>query len=131
MECMKAKRGHSKLAGLHSSGRYVRPFDTLSWDLQDLGKAAETTKGKNRYLLTVMCEFSSFPELYAIPDKKAESMADCLIYLCLRWGKPSCIWSGYDAEIKNEVVARVCDYLEVAQVFTSPRKEANRPTKNC
>ena len=121
MECMKAKRGHSKLAGLHSSRRYVRPFDTLSWDLQDLGKAAETTNGKNRYLLTVLCEFTSFPELYALPDKTAESMANCLVDYCLRWGKPTCIWSGYDAEIKNEVVARVCNYLEVAQVFTTPR----------
>ena len=105
MECMQAKRAHSKLGGLHSSRRYTRPFDTLSWDLQDLGKASETTFGKNRYLLTVLCEFTSFPELYSLPDKTAEAIADCLVDYCLRWGKPSCIWSGHDAEIKNEVVA--------------------------
>ena len=57
MECMQAKRAHSKLGGLHSSRRYTRPFDTISWDMQDLGKASETTHGKNRYLLTVLCEF--------------------------------------------------------------------------
>jgi hypothetical protein len=121
MECMQAKRAHSKLGGLHSSRRYTRPFDTLSWDLQDLGKASETTYGKNRYLLTVLCEFTSFPELYSLPDKTAEAIADCLVDYCLRWGKPSCIWSGHDAEIKNEVVERVCAYLEIHQVFTSPR----------
>jgi site-specific DNA-cytosine methylase len=121
MECMQAKRAHSKLGGLHSSRRYTRPFDTISWDMQDLGKASETTHGKNRYLLTVLCEFTSFPELYSLPDKTAESIADCLVDYCLRWGKPSCIWSGHDAEIKNEVVKRVCAYLEIHQVFTSPR----------
>ena len=121
MECMQAKRAHSKLGGLHSSRRYTRPFDTISWDMQDLGKASETTHGKNRYLLTVLCEFSSFPELYSLPDKTAEPIADCLVDYCLRWGRPSCIWSGHDAEIKNEVVKRVCAYLEIHQVFTSPR----------
>jgi hypothetical protein len=40
--------------------------DSLSWDMQDLGRAAETTYGKNRYLLTVMCEFTSFVELYML-----------------------------------------------------------------
>ena len=68
-----------------------------------------------------MCEFTSFVELYALPDKTAEGVADCLIDFCLRWGTPSCIWSGHDAEIKNEVVRRVCAYLEIQQMWTSPR----------
>ena len=85
MECMKAKRPHSKAAGLLSSRRYKRPFDSLSWDMQDLGKAAVTEYGKNRYLLTIMCEFTSFVELYALEDKTAERIADCLVDFCLRW----------------------------------------------
>ena len=121
MECMKAKRPHSKAAGLLSSRRYKRPFDSLSWDMQDLGKAAVTEYGKNRYLLTIMCEFTSFVELYALEDKTAERIADCLVDFCLRWDTPSCIWSGHDSEIKNEVVKRVCAYLEIQQMWTSPR----------
>jgi hypothetical protein len=69
----------------------------------------------------VMCEFTSFVELYALPDKTAEGVADCLTDFCLRWGTPSCIWSGHGAEIKNEVVQRVCAYLEIQQMWTSPR----------
>ena len=121
MQCMRALRPHSKAAGLLSSRRYRCPFDSLSWDLQDLGKAAETKHGGNRYLLTIMCEFTSFVELYALPDKTAEGMADCLIDFCMQWGVPTCIWSGHDAEIKNEVVKRVCAYLEIRQMWTSPR----------
>ena len=121
MDCLKAKRPHSKAAGLLSSRRYRCPFDSLSWDMQDLGKASTTTHGDNRYLLTIMCEFTSYVELYALPDKTAESVADCLIDFALRWDVPSCIWSGHDAEIKNEVVQRVCAYLGVRQMWTSPR----------
>jgi hypothetical protein len=110
MQCMRALRPHSKAAGLLSSRRYRCPFDSLSRDLQDLGKAAETKHGDSRYLLTIMCEFTSFVELYALPDKTAEGMADCLIDFCMQWGVPTCIWSGHDAEIKNEVVKRVCAY---------------------
>jgi hypothetical protein len=51
-----------------------------------------------------MCEFTSFVELYALEDKTAEHIADCLVDFCLRWDTPSCIWSGHDSEIKNEVV---------------------------
>jgi hypothetical protein len=107
MDCLKAKRPHSKAAGLLSSRRYRCPFDSLSWDMQDLGKASTTTHGENRYLLTIMCEFTSYVELYALPDKTAESAADCLIDFAQRWDIPSCIWPGHDAEIKNEVVQRV------------------------
>jgi hypothetical protein len=38
MDWMKAKRPHSKSAGLLSSRRYKRPFDSLSCDMQDLGR---------------------------------------------------------------------------------------------
>jgi hypothetical protein len=89
--------------------------------MQDLGKAAVTEYGENRYLLTIMCEFTSFVELYALEDKTAEHIADCLVDFCLRWDTPSCIWSGHDSEIKNEVVKRVCAYLEIQQMWTSPR----------
>ena len=68
-----------------------------------------------------MCEFTSFVELYALEDKTAERIADCLVDFCLRWDTPSCIWSGHDSEIKNEVVKRVCAYLEIQQMWTSPR----------
>jgi hypothetical protein len=68
-----------------------------------------------------MCEFTSYVELYALPDKTAESVADCLIDFALRWDVPTCIWPGHDAEIKNEVVQRVCAYLGVRQMWTSPR----------
>jgi hypothetical protein len=68
-----------------------------------------------------MCEFTSYVELYTLPDRTAESVADCLIGFSLRWDTPSCIWSGHDAEIKNEVVHRVCAYLGIRQMWTSPR----------
>jgi hypothetical protein len=72
-----------------STQLYRCPFDSLSWDMQDLCRAATTTHGENRYLLTTMCEFTSYVELYALPDKTAESVADCLIDFSLRWDTPS------------------------------------------
>jgi hypothetical protein len=48
-------------------------------------KEAVTEYGKNRYLLTIMCEYTSFVELYALEDKTAERIADCLVDFCLRW----------------------------------------------
>jgi hypothetical protein len=61
MDCLKAKRPHSKAAGLLSSRRYRCPFDSLSWDMQDLGKAATTTHEDNRYLLTMNIPRASSP----------------------------------------------------------------------
>jgi hypothetical protein len=123
---------HSKLGGLHSSRRYTRPFNTLSWDLHDIEKASETSYERigtfsRCYVLYVLGEFTSFPEeLHSLPDRTvtAEAIADsCLVNYYLRWVKPLArIWSGHNAEIKNEVVERVlCAYLQTHQVLTSPR----------
>jgi hypothetical protein len=52
-----------KLTQIKQRPPAIRFWDSLSWDMQDLGKAATTTHGDNRYLLTTMSEFTSYVEL--------------------------------------------------------------------
>ena len=117
--CFRASRDRSKNAGLFTSRRYRRPFESISWDFQELGTGSVNGK---KSLLTILCEHSGFCELYAMDKNNAtaEEVSNALVKWCLRWGVPESVWGGEDTQMMSEVVRRVCARLGITMMSATP-----------
>ena len=62
-----------------------------------------TTKKNNKYILTITDLFSKWPVAYACPDKKASTVAACLIDVLTTYGFPCAILTDNGSEFCNQV----------------------------
>jgi hypothetical protein len=61
------------------------PFERIAID--NAGPFPESDKG-NRHLLVAMDYFTKWPEVYAIPNQEASTVADALVTVFCRFGVP-------------------------------------------
>ena len=67
----------------------TQPFERLSLDF----KGPLPTSSKNRYLLTIIDEYSGFPFGFACPNVNAKTIIFCLNQVFVMFGMPACIHS--------------------------------------
>jgi len=82
----------------------MEPMDTVNID--SIGEVPEDEFG-NKYILTVICCFSRFVELYALKDLTARTAARCLLQHIGRYGAPVRIRSDRGPQFANEVIAEL------------------------
>jgi len=75
----------------------------------------------NKHILVMTDAFSKWVELIPIPDKSAETVAKAIHdeWIC-RHSAPEMLFTDNGTEFKNQVMAKLCEYLNVKQRFTAP-----------
>ena len=90
-------------------------FDCIGMDFVELDK----TKDGNKYALVFQDYLSKWPEVYALPDHKAETVARCLLDLVWRHGVPNRIIHDRAAEFLSDVLQETTRLIGVKQLPTS------------
>ncbi len=93
-------------------------FDSLAFDV--IGPLPITANG-NRFILTVIGYFSKWPEAYALPNHKAETVSDCIVKLLIaHHGIPVRIHSDKAHEFRGLFITQLKKMLSMKCTFTMP-----------
>jgi len=94
------------------------PFERIAIDIA--GPFQESDKG-NRYFLIAMDYFTKWPEVYAIPNQEASTVADALVtnFLC-RFGDPMELHSHQGRNFESRLIQEVLERLRVNKTRTTP-----------
>ena len=79
----------------------------------------DRSRDGNRYALVIQDYLTKWPEVYAVQDRKAETVAKCLLDLIWRHGVPSRIIHDRAAEFLAEVLQETASLLGITQLPTS------------
>ena len=110
--------------GMKKDLRPLQAMDTAKFPLEKIcidtcGPYPESHDG-NKYLITVMDMFSGWPELYPVPDRSANTVANVLLndfipsHSC-----PLEILSDNGTEFCNQIVDSICERMKILRVKTS------------
>ena len=85
------------------------PFERIAIDIA--GPFPESDRG-NRYLLVAMDYFTKWPEVYAIPNQEASTVADTLVthFFC-RFGVPIELHSDQGRNFESRLMQEVLERL--------------------
>jgi len=94
------------------------PFERIAIDIA--GPFPESDRG-NRYLLVAMDYFTKWPEVYAIPNQEASTVADALVthFFC-RFGVPIELHSDQGRDFESRLMQEVLERLGVNKTRTTP-----------
>ena len=94
------------------------PFKIVGTDT--CGPVPETAEG-NRYVITIVDHFSSWPEAFATRDKSADTVASILLEQFIpRHACPRMMLSDRGTEFVNGVISLLMAKLKVCHIKTSP-----------
>ena len=99
------------------------PFQIIGIDT--CGPFPESAEG-NKYAITVIDHFSGWPEVYAVPDKSAETVASVLLkHFIPTHTCPRTIISDNGTEFCNDVCKTLYDRLKMSHIRCSVRNPAS------
>ena len=94
------------------------PFEKIAIDL--MGPLPETPTG-NKHLLVVCDYFSKWVELLALPDIRAETVAERLVEdVFSRLGMPVCLHSDQGKQFESSLFQELCRLLGIHKTRTTP-----------
>ena len=73
----------------------------------------------NKYCLVMMDYYTKWPEVFAVADQQALTVARALLYFVSRHGIPQVLHSDQGRLFDNEVIREVCKMLGIQKVRTS------------
>ncbi len=127
--CTMAKRGPRRQCAPLQQEISGSPFDCVAFDV--IGPLPTTANG-NRFILTVIDYFSKWAEAYALPNHKAEIVADCIVK---RWiahhGIPVRIHSDNAPEFRGHVITQLKKMLCMKGTFTTPYRPQSNGLCEC
>nr|XP_014294134.1 uncharacterized protein LOC106692604 [Halyomorpha halys] len=90
----------------------MHPFERISMDF----KGPLPSKSRNKYLLTIVDEFSRFPFAYPCPNMNSSTVIDCLTSLFTTFGLPSYVHTDRGTSFTSKELQ---DFLHTRGVATS------------
>ncbi len=94
------------------------PFDHVVFDV--IGPLLITGKG-NRFILTMIDYFSKWAVVYALPNHRAETVAECIVnHWIAHHGIPIRIHSDNASEFRGHVIRQVKLMFSMKGTFTMP-----------
>ena len=94
------------------------PLERVHFDI--LGPLPESSKG-NVYILVIVDQFTKWVESYALPDQKAESIAEKLVFEFIsRFGCPLEIHTDQGKNVDGAVISSICKLLQIRKTRTTP-----------
>ena len=94
----------------------TQPFERLGLDFK--GPIPSATR--NRYMLTIMDEYSRFPFAFAVPDLTSATVIKCLTELFTTYGTPAYIHSDRGSSFMSSELKHQLDFWNVATSRTTP-----------
>ncbi len=118
LACQRRKPGPQKgRASLHQEP-VGAPMERMALDFMG---PLKTTHSGNRHILVVADYFTKWTEAFALPDQKAETVADCLVtQVFCRFGVPRQLHSDQAADFESKIIEEVCQLLQIRKSRTSP-----------
>ena len=92
------------------------PFACIGMDFKEMDESCD----KNRFALVFQDYLSKWPEVYAVADRTAPTVAKCLADLIYRHGVPSTIIHDRAPEFLSDVLQDTAFILGIKQLPTSP-----------
>ena len=106
----------------------TQPFERLSMDF----KGPLASSSRNKYMLTIVDEYSRFPFAFPCPDMTAATVKKCLTQLFSIFGMASSVHSDRGAQFMSEEVQTFLSSAGIASSRTSPyRPECNGQCERC
>ncbi|PIO70142.1 integrase core domain protein [Teladorsagia circumcincta] len=92
----------------------TRPFQVIN--VLEMGP----TSSGNRYIVTIIDQFTRYIGAYAVPNKKAETIAGVLFskWICEQGRWPDSIMSYRGTEFENSTTKALCSIMDITQRFT-------------
>lgn len=116
--CRTRKARANPPAPLESFPEVNRPMQRLSLDI--VGPLV-VTESNNRYILTFCDVMTRWPEAFAIPDQKAETVARCFVEgIICRHGCPTSLLSDLGTNFLSRLFKEVCKFLGIERLMTTP-----------
>jgi transposase InsO family protein len=116
--CQQRKKVYSRKVPLLTYSKNIEPFERCHIDL--CGPFV-TTKRKMKYILVFKDALTKWIELFAIPDKSENTVAECMFdEIIMRHGAPQVLISDQGKEFINKVVRQLTLLLRIRRVTTSP-----------
>lgn len=117
-QCMAAKGPRIRSRGKMQQYNSGAPFERIAMDVA--GPFPVTDTG-NRYVLVVMDYFSKWPEVYAIPNQEAKTVAEVFLKNWVsRFGVPLELHSDQGRNFESEVFKELCEVLGIKKTRTTP-----------
>lgn len=96
------------------------PFERIAMDIT--GPFPTSTNG-NKYMLVVIDYFTKWPEVYAIQNQEAVTVADALIQNWIsRFGVPMELHTDQGRNFESQVFQEVCQTLKINKTRTTPMR---------
>jgi hypothetical protein len=103
--------------------RTFAPFELITTDI--VGPLPRTEEGFG-YIIVVCDHFTKWAQAYPLRSLTALEAAERLVEFILRFGIPACILSDQGRNYESELIASVCELLDISKLRTSPyHPEAN------
>jgi len=116
--CAASRGPRTRSRGLMHQYNVRAPFKRIAIDIA--GPFPESDNG-NRYLLIAMDYFTKWPEVYAIPNQEASTVANALVtnFFC-RFGVPMKLHSDQGRNFKSRLMQEVLERLRVNKTRMTP-----------
>ena len=115
--CQKGAKNHSAKAPLHPLPCVSEPFEKVAFDL--VGPLPKSSSGY-RYLLTMMCLYTKYPEAIPLRRVDNEAVLDAMFDIFSRHGLPKIMLTDQGAVFTSKLTKLMCKTFEIQKVQTSP-----------
>ncbi|UYV66849.1 K02A2.6-like [Cordylochernes scorpioides] len=116
--CAASKGPQTRSRGKMREYKVGAPFERIAIDVA--GPFPVTEDG-NKYLLVAMDYFTKWPEVYAIPNQEAATVARVLVdNLICRFGVPLELHSDQGRNFESEIFRELCQVLGIWKTRTTP-----------
>ena len=113
--CRELKPRFHKPPGAHII-KSTKPFKRISIDFM----GSKHSSSQNKYILTVIDEYSRFPFLFPCPDLTASTVMKCLSMLFTMFGLPESVHSDRGTNFMSAEVTNYLAKMGINQTRTSP-----------
>lgn len=116
--CAATKGPRTRSRGKMKQYNVGSPFERIAIDIA--GPFPESNKG-NKYILVAMDYFTKWPEVFALPNQEATTVAETLVdNVFSRFGVPLELHSDQGRNFESNVFKKICTILGIKKTRTTP-----------
>ena len=126
-DCALRKKPRPLKTGIPRS--ILAPYPAHTWSIDLQGPLPITAQG-NKYILTMQCIFSRYPEAIPLPDTKASTISDAIFrHLLTVHGRPSVLLSDRGRNLIGKAMQHLCKRWDIKKINTSGYQPQANPVE--